>query len=162
MPKGKGFAFSIKKASAMDLEQLNREKDEFHLKADLPKPWQVQKDQIVLIAKHGKLTIGLIWFGQLRAIGEKTPKKIGQIFLITTRTGFRRKGVGNKLLGRANAYFVRNQFAKVILGATGQSLGYYARKTNYKRARINGIPTLAFLWKPIPNPRQKKPRKKAF
>jgi len=151
----------ITEANPADIETMYNELSAFSMPH--PRKFHFMSIETIFVAKSQGKIVGFITI---------LPEGKGkyEISSLYTRLGFDRKGIGSKLMGKANSYLINVKANHVLLSSSkGKRLingqikevfaeGFY-RKTNYSQVRDGaGIPK--FEWNPIRNPRARKPKLK--
>jgi GNAT superfamily N-acetyltransferase len=159
MIMGTKIPIKVSEASKDDISLMYRELPSFSMPH--PRKFHFMSIETVFVAKHQGQIVGFISI---------LPNGGGQYEIsgLYTRLGFDRKGIGSKLLGTANSYFISVGAKHVVLTpATGRRLignklikewadGFYFG-TNYSYNKHGyGVPK--FEWYPTRNPRVRKPK----
>jgi len=149
----------IVEATQMDRDEIFRELSAFSMPH--PRKFHLMSIETVFVAKHKGKIVGFI---SILPDGNAMYEISG----LYTRLGFDRKGIGSKLLGIANSYFIGVGAKKVVLspGKGRRLVGdkieevwaeEFYKRTNYEfNKRGYGVPK--FEWFPKPNPRKRKPK----
>ncbi|VVB75333.1 Acetyltransferase (GNAT) family protein [uncultured archaeon] len=113
-----------------------------------------------LVARHGGEVVGFVQIDGF-PLGHwlRRFSSTAVIDSLSTRKGYENRRVGRTLLGKANAYALRNKFRKVVLDENLSALprsygaqGFYSEKTNY----IKTGTSTAHFWIPTRSMRQRK------
>jgi len=134
-PKPKNLSVRVLDATKQDIDFINSHSKEFMLAPRRGKSFKT------LVAKNGE---GIVGFIQIKGfpLGHWLRKftSTAVIDSLATRKGYENRRVARTLLGKANAYVLRNKFRKVVLDENFSALprtygaqGFYAKKTNYLR-----------------------------
>lgn len=123
----KKFSFGLRKASDSDLKLIEEQKNKFNIQ--FPNRFSILESKnttTTFVAFNNKRQI--VGFVNLLIDGRKE----GMVVSLYTRVGYERLGIGQKLLGKANGFFIRNKVTKARLWSSTMAREFYKNHTNYK------------------------------
>lgn len=139
---------SIRIASMQDLSDLYKQQSDFYIGSwlyeELPK-----KDRVFVAKHHGKI-VGYVLISLL-------PENFGRVKSISVHKGYDGLGIGRKLIGAANASFIRHKIKRSVVKSIDnpRTRRFYEKHTNYRN--VNWQKPLEFELHPVRNPRKKRP-----
>ena len=151
------MSVKVSEAKPEDIHSIKSEITQFNMPH--PKDYFFLKSDIVFVAKNNQKIVGfLVLLPEMNGSYE-----LESLFL---RLGHDRKGIGSKLVGKANSFLIQNKARMVHVAAgNGRYLekgkivknradGFY-RRINYERDRASPN---RFVWFPKPNKRIRNPK----
>ncbi len=143
-------SFGIRKATLEDLKLIDSQKELFQIKH--PK-------YLNLASKHNNTTTFLAVDPKGQVNGFVTAlieeANVGRILCLYTRKGFERNGIASKLLGKANAFFIRKKIPFARVWSTEEAMLFYKKHSNYRPQTGMLINPAAFEAKLKSNPRKR-------
>jgi len=145
----KKLPIRITKATSLDMKKLDMSMS-FHLSPLHTK--SSRSSRMTLVAKNEGKIVGFMELSAKPTFGRKQ----GTIHTLSVRKGYKERGIGNRLLGRANAHFIKEGFEKVLVRPGFSAKKYWPLHTNY--SLIEGAIPEEYEWRP----KKKSPREKSI